>query len=945
MKKFITILSAGLLALTAVSCLKEEKAVFDASKATAPVLGTYNVGEEVITAAYTPAVIEMGFNEKMAQNHTLAIVAWNDNTASKTLSTTNKDNVLTLKTVNLAKALITLGATEGSTVSVELAVRASLQDAARDNGINGYIDSEEHIKIASFDVVIPEVQGNPWEAFTKSSPWSLIGSIASTGNGWNADEPAFMTEDGKKHVVKKIKLAKDDQFKFRKDGGWDVNFGAPGDTEPFVMTVGEAITATQGGKNLAVPAEGLYDVLLDEEAGTITITDAFLTYPGFDEVSTWTVIGAIPSVEMNWDKDIQMTTDGTWHVAEGVVLTKDNQFKFRKDGAWTENLGAPGDTEPFVVTLDNEMSAVANGKNLAVPEDGTYDLLVNPEAQLIKVVVSLGGKSPLVGTDEPVDDTKPKAWSIIGTVNGDSWSTDIDLANVEGDKWVARSVTVTASDEFKIRADHGWDLSYGGPEENSTSTIDPENAYGVYKPVLGTAFAAGDKNIQIGVAGTYDITLNYSKDASTILIEEHVAAYSLIGQINGDEWSKDVIMTEKDGIWTSPVVNITGGFKIRYDYSWDDANVYGAPAADFVPTVGTAFEAAQPGNDIKLAEAGDYKVVFNPTTKEVTINAVAFPEQLYMIGNDFGNWDWNSDGVVEMVPVINNQYGGDATAQFYTIQYLTTGSQFKFCSQRAWSGDFWGLDTNDGFVEAGGNCTVEADGTYLIHVDLKRSMVHVEPARVYGIGDCFGGWNEAMEGALFAADGKTLKATAVGNGNVRSYVASAISTSSWWTREFGIIDGKIVYRTGDELAWPAGYAGNTVTLDFSNGTASITGEVVEVPWSLIGFHSQDGSWSTDFELSAVEGHDGWLVVKNIGSAGSGDDINITFKFRKGGWSTQFGAAEAGPHEAGKIIALSGADGNKDIKIMGEATWDVYLNPDEAKAFVLAAGTDFAVPAE
>ena len=83
------------------------------------------------------------------------------------------------------------------------------------------------------------------------------------------------------------------------------------------MEVGTAIEATQGGKNLGVPEEGYYDLLLDTEAGTLTLFEAFETYPGFDEISTWSVIGNIPSVPMEWNKDIQMTTDGEWHVAEG----------------------------------------------------------------------------------------------------------------------------------------------------------------------------------------------------------------------------------------------------------------------------------------------------------------------------------------------------------------------------------------------------------------------------------------------------------------------------------------------------------------------------------------------------------------------------------------------------------------------------------------------------
>ena len=59
----------------------------------------------------------------------------------------------------------------------------------------------------------------------------------------------------------------------------------------------------------------------------------------------------------------------------------------------------------------------------------------------------------------------------------------------------------------------------------------------------------------------------------------------------------------------------------------------------------------QPGSNITVPSAGNYKVEFNPATKEVLIKAVAFAEQLYMIGEEFGNWKWESDGVVEMTPV------------------------------------------------------------------------------------------------------------------------------------------------------------------------------------------------------------------------------------------------------------------------------------------------------
>ena len=932
-KRIVSILAAGLVALGFVSCVREQMTVFDATKATAPVLNSYDVTEDGVSASFTPGVFNQSFNQKMPVNHSLVIVSAGGNAVTKTVTASVKDGQASATVANLSKALMALGYNEGDTVDFDMVVRASMQEVSKDNGRNGYVDSDGRIQVRGFVVTIPVPQGNPWKEFTQPSTWGMIGSIASTGNNWNADGPMYMTEDGTKHVAMKVLLTPADQFKVRKDGGWDTNFGAPGDTEPYVMEVGTAIEATPNGKNLGVPEEGYYDLLLDTEAGTLTLFTAFETYPGFDEVSTWSVIGNIPSVPMEWNKDIQMTTDGEWHVAEGVVLTTADQFKFRKDLGWDTNIGAAGDTEPFVAELDTEYDGVANGKNIAVPADGTYDLLVNPDAGLFKIVESLGGKSPLVGGDTP-DPGKPAAWSLIGTIGGTSWDTDTDMVNTTGDIWVARLVTLTANDEFKIRADHSWDENYGGPEANDHSTIDPENPYDVYKPELGVAFAAGDKNIHVGVAGTYDVTFDYAN--KTIKIDSHVAAYSLIGEINGDNWSKDVVMSEKDGVWTSPVVEITGGFKIRFDFSWDDANTYGV-AEGFTPTVGVPFTAAQPGGNITVPEAGQYKVQFTPATKEVVISSVAFPEHLYMIGEEFGGWDWNSDGVVEMTPVVHNpDWGANAEGQFWTVRYISAGKGFKFCAKRAWDGDFWGLTENDGFTEAGGNCTVAESGIYLVHVDLKNEKVHVEPARVYGIGSCFGGWDAAMEGALFVADGKVLKATTKEEGELRMYVESAIATSDWWTREFIFFDGKIDYRGDDEgqgdQARVNVLKGQVITLDFNAGTATVTGEgeVSDDPkaWSLIGT-LKGTSWDTDFDLKNTSGST-W-VIENV-AIGAAEEFKIRADHD---WAKSVGGPEGNDHSTidpsnpydvyKPELGVAFAAGDKNIRIGVEGNYTITFD--------------------
>ena len=207
----------------------------------------------------------------------------------------------------------------------------------------------------------------------------------------------------------------------------------------------------------------------------------------------------------------------------------------------------------------------------------------------------------------------------------------------------------------------------------------------------------------------------------------------------------------------------------------------------------------------------------------LTYSYLCSHEKGISVGRRRDERSWDSDGVVELTPVLHNpDWGATAPGQFWTVRYFHAGKGFKYCAKRAWDGDFWGLQTNDGFTESGGNCTVAEDGLYLVHIDLANAKVHVEPARIYGIGDCFGGWTEEMSGALFAvADGKVSQ-TVANDGNVRMYVASAIATSPWWTREFNVFDGKIAYRGtgGDQAAVPV-TAGQKVTLDFNAGTGTI----------------------------------------------------------------------------------------------------------------------------
>ncbi|HAC40175.1 MAG TPA: hypothetical protein DCF48_01205 [Rikenellaceae bacterium] len=849
-KVFSYIIAAGLAVLGVVSCAKKEMVIFDPASGTAPVLTSYTMDDDGVYAEYTPGSFKMGFNEKVAPVHSLALLKAGDKVLSKTLVSKAAEGKLTVTRTELCKALMTLGFAENDKVNISLAVRASLQDQAKDNGLNGYIDSENTVDIQDYEIWLPT--GDPYARYTEPSPWSLVGSF----NGWGSDPDVAMLTNGALHLAKAVTLAAGDEVKFRKDNSWDVNFGyAEGVTsytlgedidlsqgganikivedgvydfildadgakakiiqsvalqeDPYAAytevspwsvigsfnswggdeemvtngtlhvaknitlaagdefklrkdanwdvnfgyadgvetyTLGEAFAAKQGGANIKILEDGAYDIILDPEAATIKIikTQAVTIdpYAAYTEVSTWSVIGSFNS----WADDVEMVTNGTLHVAKAVPFNAGDEWKFRKDADWKENFGYADGVESY--TLGEEFAMKQDGGNIKIAEDGVYDLILDPANGTGKIIKSIA----VDAGDTPAPKPKPKSISLVGTLDAEgAWNTDHDLTNTSGDTWVVKNVTLTADDEFKLRADHDWGTAWGGPEANEKSTIDPENPYDVYAPTLGTAFNTGDKNIRVGVAGAYNITFTYG-DTPTILIEEY---------------------------------------------------------------------------------------------KE-------FPDHVYMTGADFGNWFGDLTGVVELTPVLHNPaWGANAEGQFWTVRYFKAGSGFKFNSAPSWDGnDFNSLETNDGFTVSDGNCFVPSDGFYMVHIDFKRSILHIEPAKVRIVGDCTGlgtdSWNvemvEAATNNVFVADGTTLKVTLPAGGNLRMYAASAISTSDPWTREFNIYDGKIVYRgTGGDLDNVPALAEQVVTLDFNAGTGSITGEgqapaykdVISVPgnWS------------------------------------------------------------------------------------------------------------------
>ena len=230
-------------------------------------------------------------------------------------------------------------------------------------------------------------------------------------------------------------------------------------------------------------------------------------------------------------------------------------------------------------------------------------------------------------------------------------------------------------------------------------------------------------------------------------------------------------------------------------------------------------------------KAGSFDRSFSYT--ETKTGEVAAAEQLFIIGSQFGNWDWNSEDVVEMTPVYYGNVEEYKNKLFWATRYITAGAEFKFCQTRAWAGDFGSFDAEGGIV--GTNNKIEEAGFYTIYVNLVDKKVEIKPAEVYGFGDAVftGGWDfDSAE--KFAVEGDKLVITTSGAGDLRmaskvvpNDAIAGITTNNgwfdWWKTEFVFYeDGKIVYRGagGDQDRYQM-EGGKKITLDLNAGTATV----------------------------------------------------------------------------------------------------------------------------
>ena len=892
MKKIALFFLAAVTGLSVVSCVKEKLVTFDMSQAVPPVIDSYVMDEKGdVAVTFTPAAMGQSFNEKMPVSHSLVLLSADGKDASRVLSSTVDGNIITVSARNLSRGLATLGYVDGDVVkSVSLSLRASLQDQARDNGINGYVESVGRIALS--DVLVSLPKESPYKEYTKDSDWTITGALSAYEINWDKD--LNMWTDGKhNHVAAHVALGKDDEFKFRKDLGWDVNMGGEfGDLET-------EFDVAQNGANIKVGEEGIYDIFFNDETGKAWILEAFDPYPDYTQSSTWSIIGELSVYGISWNGDIPMISDGTNHLALSVSLGEKDAFKFRKDADWAVNLGGE------FGGVGSEFSVGQDGANIEVKAEGVYDIMVNPDAGKAMVSEASGARvSSIVVVAEPEEPEGFKGWGIIG-LNGD-WDNDLALG-VKDNVWYA-FVTAKEETSFKFRKDAGWDENYGMPKEDG------------FTYSMGTAFpaVAGGENIPLA-AGFYKVELNLSDDQNpTITIYDNVEVWSLIGNFNS--WGGDVDMELKDGKWVSPAVQLDNkGFKIRKNHDW------GASYGGTFVKLGEPFDATTTdNNNIVLEEDGEYVVTLDPSALKITVEP-ALPANVWSVIGVVNGTSWNKDFYMT------------ETEGVWVSESLefATGAEFKLRFNNSWAdedclgGATGGIELAPGVpvtpVHPGNNLKIKEAGSYFVVYDSNKGIVYLQGWAL--IGNINGtNWNRDFLMTV-GEDGRWYSDVVSIEGDFKlrrngSWADPDTRGAEGDGFQFTPLTSFTAVAPGKNIGVPA--TGKYV-IAFNAESGEVTAYRAE--WALIG--NIDGtSWDKDFSL--VEWAEGVYSAKSVKLEGE-------FKLRRNGsWAdenTRGAEADGFSFTAGTEFTVVGP--GKNIGIPAAAYYDVKYTPATEKVLITA----------
>ena len=395
----------------------------------------------------------------------------------------------------------------------------------------------------------PDVPEGP---VTEPDRWGIVGTI----NEWGGQADLYMSEVGENLYVRTgVTLTDADQFKVRFNNAWDINYGAAGDVEPFVVTVGEELVLAAGGKNLAAPA-GTYDIYFNIVDFKIWVMAEGET-PGGVEVKSLKIYGDVSATGWEncnawiWDDGGANYTGGTWPGLALETEEVDGKTYYVFEVA-PEMMGATVN-----VIFNNGSEQTVDIKGVELNDDVVITL--TEKGADGKWAATVNGEAPV--TPEPPTET---TYGLIGDFNG--WGSDVDLV-ARGDGWyVTEALEIAAEGKLLIRFNDAWDEKYGNADGS--------------KLVIGeNALTYGGQDMWID-AGTYDFYFNPASEKLVLAVagsNDPTASsdsWVIKGDVNGTQWGSDVATELVNGLYVAKNVtfqdswNEGANFKVLKNGAW-----------------------------------------------------------------------------------------------------------------------------------------------------------------------------------------------------------------------------------------------------------------------------------------------------------------------------------------------------------------------------------------
>ncbi len=487
------------------------------------------------------------------------------------------------------------------------------------------------------------------------------------------------------------------------------------------------------------------------------------------------------------------------------------------------------------------------------------------------MAISVASCDPKKEEPTPLDDITEDGFYVIGEATGKTEVTGV-LA-------MAKGINEWGSDDLGIKSQQVRDgmfekyIVLEGGKEFTLAYVNggQKTAYGANLKAFKPAAIEGDYadnpadgwfvgKLEVGNSapkmkmektGLYHIVLDLNNDK--LLTDAQILVSPVTWGVRGgmNSWNftaLEATAPSNDGItYTLSGQKLADGgeFKFAYNGGWKIFLGKNADGTKFVKANTNIGKDCKPGGDnIAVTEgAGAYKITLNyklaagdvAKSFSYTITQESkseTPTTMYMIGQDFGGWDWGNAGVAELVPVWGKE------GAFWCTRYFTTNG-FKFCALKEWNGDFTGLGNDSGYTVAEGNCFVPEAGMYTVYINLLDKVLEIKPAEVYGLGDAVftGGWDFDTAQKCEIEDGKAVIVTK-GAGELR--LASKVMPTTkvegcvdfgwydWWKTEFIFFDGKIAYRGGgNDQERVQIEAGKKIIIDFNAGTVEVVDGAAE----------------------------------------------------------------------------------------------------------------------